>query len=56
MSSQIKNIFPVILLLSMLTACAQVGSERWCQKMQETPQTDWSINESSDYTRHCLFK
>ena len=45
-----------MILLPMLIACAQVGSQAWCQKMQETPKTEWSINEGSDYTRHCLFK
>jgi len=56
MNSQFKISFPVILLLSMLAACTQVGSEGWCLKMRETPKVDWSINESSDYIRYCLFK
>lgn len=38
------------------TACApEVGSERWCKKMKETPKIDWSTREASDYAKHCLF-
>ena len=56
MGSGFNSVLLTFLLTSMLTACAQVGSERWCQNMQETPKTEWTINEGSDYTRYCLFK
>jgi hypothetical protein len=45
------------MLLGMLslTACApEVGSERWCGQMDETPKGDWTANEAADYARHCL--
>jgi hypothetical protein len=39
------------------TACApDVGSERWCEKMKQTPKVDWSTREASAYGKHCLFK
>jgi hypothetical protein len=39
------------------TACApDVGSERWCEEMKQTPKVDWSTREASDYAKHCLFK
>jgi hypothetical protein len=50
------RLISLLLALSLLTACARVGSEQWCRDMQETPKTDWTINEGSDYTRYCLFK
>lgn len=41
----------------MITACApEVGSEKWCKVMQEKPKGEWSVNEATDYTKHCLFK
>jgi hypothetical protein len=42
--------------LSALCACApEVGSERWCEVMQDRPRGDWSTNDALDYTRYCIF-
>lgn len=38
------------------SACApEVGSQAWCQQMDETPKGDWTANQAADYARHCLF-
>ncbi|MDH5358071.1 MAG: DUF3012 domain-containing protein [Gammaproteobacteria bacterium] len=43
-------------LLIMLTACSpEVGSEQWCTAMKEKPKGDWSANEATDFTKHCIF-
>jgi len=41
----------------LLSACApKVGSEAWCNNLAETPKGDWTANEATDYTKHCLLK
>jgi len=41
----------------LLTACApEVGSKKWCKQLKEKPKGDWSINEASDFAKHCLFE
>lgn len=49
---------PAATLLSLLmTACSpEVGSDRWCQNMDNKAKGDWTANEAADYTKHCLFK
>lgn len=43
--------------LLTLSACApEVGSEKWCAQTKEKPKGDWTVNEATDYTKHCLFK
>jgi len=47
----------VILLLAtslLLTSCAKVGSDAWCENLEEKPKGDWTVNEAGDYTRYCL--
>lgn len=45
------------LLALSLGACApEVGSDRWCANLKEKPKGDWSINEATDYAKHCIFK
>ena len=59
MSISIKKLYmaSVIMSLCLLTACAsEVGSEPWCANLKEKPKGDWTANEVSDYTKHCLFK
>lgn len=41
--------------LLLLTACTpQVGSDKWCEMMKETPSGDWTVNEAADFARHCI--
>ena len=44
-------VVPVILLLH---ACAPVGSEAWCENMDEKPKGDWTGDEAASYTKYCI--
>ncbi len=40
-----------------LLGCApEVGSEKWCMKLDEKPKGDWTANEASDYAKNCIFR
>lgn len=42
---------------AMLVACEpEVGSDKWCEKMVETPKGDWSTNDAKAFAEHCIFK
>lgn len=44
-----------VLMLAFGAGCSpEVGSERWCNRMDETPKGDWTLNETKDYARYCL--
>ena len=49
------RIVMVILCCTMLGACDRVGSEAWCQKQKETPKADWTLQDTGDYTKYCVF-
>ena len=52
-----KRGLPLIGLLFVLTGCAaEVGSDAWCEAMTEKPKGDWSLNEATDYAKHCVLK
>ncbi len=45
------------LVVCSLVACSpEVGSEGWCEKMDEKPKGDWSANEASEYAKSCIFR
>jgi hypothetical protein len=45
----------VPLAAAWLGGCApEVGSERWCEAMRDTPRGDWSANDALDYARYCV--
>ena len=45
------------LVLLGLAGCApEVGSEAWCEKMDQTPKGDWSANQAADYAKHCILR
>lgn len=44
-----------ILMLGLAAGCSpEVGTERWCDRMQEKPKGDWTLEETTDYGRYCL--
>ena len=46
-----------IMTVSLLAACApEVGSERWCNKMDETVKGEWSANDVKEYASNCVFR
>lgn len=39
----------------MLTACGGApGSEKWCEKMQEQPKSQWTAEDAKTFTTHCI--
>jgi len=53
----VKKILFLSLLLTQLIACsAEVGSDRWCENLEEKPKGEWTANEAADYAKHCVFK
>ena len=45
------------LMVALLSACSpSVGSEAWCDAMEDKPKGDWSSNEAADYAQNCVFR
>ena len=44
----------VLLAGGWLAACNPVGSEGWCENMKDTPKSEWSLQETGDYTKYCV--
>ena len=49
-----KHIFLLLFVCLLMTSCAKVGSDAWCENMEEKPKGDWTANEAGDYTKYCL--
>lgn len=57
-----KNILTSILTGALL-ACTvvlqgcspEVGSEEWCNDLEQKAKGDWTANEAKDYAKHCIF-
>jgi hypothetical protein len=40
-----------------LVGCSpEVGSQKWCDQMNDKPKGDWTANEAADYAKHCIFR
>lgn len=47
----------VLAFVVLLVACgAEVGSQKWCGKMENKAKGDWTATEAKDYAKHCVFK
>jgi hypothetical protein len=33
-----------------------VGSDAWCNNLEETPKGDWTTQEVADYAQYCTVK
>lgn len=46
-----------ILSTFVLSGCSpKVGSVEWCEMMQKKDKGEWTLQETKDYAKHCLFK
>ena len=49
--------FLALLLVTSLAACApEIGSDEWCEDMDEKDKGDWSGNEAAEYAKNCIFR
>lgn len=47
----------VLAMTVWLSACApEVGSDKWCENLKTKPKGDWSMNEATDFAKHCILK
>lgn len=53
-----NTVIPLVLLLAVMQAsCApEVGSNAWCEDMQEKPKGDWTANDAAEFAKSCVFK
>lgn len=47
----------LVLLVFFLAGCSpEIGSERWCKKMETTPKGEWTLNSAKVYAENCVFR
>lgn len=53
----LKKMLAVVALGWMLAGCSpEVGSEAWCDDMDDTPKGEWTANDAGNYAKHCVFR
>ncbi len=48
------KVLSVVFCLTLVTSCAKVGSDAWCENMKETPKGEWSMDDATNFTKHCI--
>jgi hypothetical protein len=51
---KLMKVLPLVLGMAFLSSCAKVGSEAWCDNMKETPKGEWSMDDATNFTKHCI--
>ena len=50
-----KNLVLTALAPLCLVACApEVGTEKWCNNMDDTPKGEWTANDAKAYAEYCI--
>ena len=44
----------LIVLSLLLGACDRVGSDAWCEKLEENPKGKWTVEEKGQHTKYCV--
>lgn len=51
-----KKLLLVLLSTLFIVSCApKVGSEAWCDELKEKAKSDWTMEETKDFAKHCIF-
>lgn len=57
MNGRLKVILAGLFALLFLAGCAaEVGSDDWCAELNKNPKGDWTVDEVTNYAKHCLLK
>ncbi len=54
MKPRIAAAVAITLAALSLSSCAKVGSERWCENMKDKPTVEWSIEDATNFAKHCV--
>ena len=46
----------IAVLLGSFACAPEVGSDGWCEQMNDKSKGDWSANDAASYAKHCVFK
>ena len=52
--SYIAVAFAALFTVGLAACSPEVGSEEWCDDMEEKDTGDWTANEATDYAKHCV--
>ncbi|MFL0795866.1 MAG: DUF3012 domain-containing protein [Cellvibrionaceae bacterium] len=55
-NSSVKKLFLILFTFPLFACSPEVGSERWCNNLEEKSKGDWTVNEAKDYAKHCVFR
>ena len=48
-------IFSAAMVLVFAGCSPEVGSDKWCTNMKEKPKGEWTLSETKEYAKHCIF-
>lgn len=51
-----KLVVLIFTSLFVIACTPEVGSDEWCKSLKEKSSNDWTIQETKDYAKHCMFK
>jgi hypothetical protein len=50
-----RKLIAISFAAMFLAACTpEVGTEKWCEMMDDKSSGDWSVNEAKAYAKHCV--
>ncbi|UPQ89589.1 DUF3012 domain-containing protein [Vibrio sinaloensis] len=51
-----KKYLVALLVIPMLFACQdEVGTQAWCDNLNDTPKSEWNAQNALDFAKHCVF-
>ena len=49
-----NKLLVLMLVVVALSACSPVGSDAWCEKLNNKPKGEWTMDETGQYTKYCV--
>jgi len=49
-------LFVLLLSLSQSGCAPEVGSKKWCERIEDKPKGDWTANEAKAFAKYCVFE
>lgn len=52
-----RLLFMSVLATAVIAGCSpELGSQAWCEDMDEKSKGDWTVNEAEAYVKNCIVR
>lgn len=51
-----RKVFVLAAAIALSACQEEIGTQQWCDNMQDKPKSEWNAQGALDFAKHCVFQ